>query len=112
MPELPTGTVTFLFTDIEGSTARWEQHPDEMRVAVARHDKILESAIDATAEAYSPAWVTAWPPRSPRPGAPWRQPWSLRGPGRGDVAGQLGDMCVRIGLHIGEGELVDNQYLS
>ena len=30
---LPTGTVTFLFTDIEGSTKLWEAHPDTMRVA-------------------------------------------------------------------------------
>jgi class 3 adenylate cyclase len=31
----PTGTVTFLFTDIEGRTHLWEQHPDAMRLAVA-----------------------------------------------------------------------------
>jgi Adenylate and Guanylate cyclase catalytic domain len=35
---LPTGTVTFLFTDIEGSTRLWEQHPEAMRLALARHD--------------------------------------------------------------------------
>jgi class 3 adenylate cyclase len=31
MPELPTGTVTFLFTDLEGSTRLWEEHPEAMR---------------------------------------------------------------------------------
>jgi class 3 adenylate cyclase len=36
--ELPTGTVTFLFTDIEGSTRLWEQHPEAMRRATAHHD--------------------------------------------------------------------------
>ena len=35
---LPTGTITFLFTDIEGSTRLWEQHPQAMRGALARHD--------------------------------------------------------------------------
>jgi class 3 adenylate cyclase len=45
MTGLPTGTVTFLFTDIEGSTARWEQHPDAMRVALARHESILKESI-------------------------------------------------------------------
>ena len=35
----PSGTVTFLFTDIEGSTRRWEAHPDAMRVALAAHDE-------------------------------------------------------------------------
>jgi predicted ATPase/class 3 adenylate cyclase/DNA-binding NarL/FixJ family response regulator len=43
--ERPSGTVTFLFTDVEGSTASWEQHPDEMSSALATHDAILRSAI-------------------------------------------------------------------
>lgn len=46
MPDLPTGTVTFLFTDIEGSTRLWEKHPTAMREALARHDAILRSAIE------------------------------------------------------------------
>src|SRR5438046_985908 len=37
---LPSGTVTFLFTDIEGSTRLWEQHPEAMRAALARHDAL------------------------------------------------------------------------
>src|SRR5437870_8244756 len=47
MPEAPTGTITFLFTDIEGSTRLWEQHPDAMRPALARHDALLRHAIAA-----------------------------------------------------------------
>jgi predicted ATPase/class 3 adenylate cyclase len=43
--ERPSGTVTFLFTDVEGSTASWEQHPDSMRSALVTHDAILRSAI-------------------------------------------------------------------
>ncbi len=43
MPKLPVGTITFLFTDIEGSTLRWERYPEEMRVALARHDEILRT---------------------------------------------------------------------
>ena len=38
MPYLPSGTVTFLFTDIEDSTRLWEVHPEAMRLALARHD--------------------------------------------------------------------------
>ena len=45
MGERPSGTVTFLFTDVEGSTASWERHPDSMRSALAIHDAILRSAI-------------------------------------------------------------------
>ena len=45
---LPTGTVTFLFTDIEGSTALWEQNPDAMQAALARHDSLLRLAIESS----------------------------------------------------------------
>ena len=51
MPASPTGTVTFLFTDIEGSTALWEQHPEAMQIALERHHAILREAIAAQAEA-------------------------------------------------------------
>lgn len=45
MTQLPNGTVTFLFTDIEGSTQLWEQHPEAMKGALAQHDLILKEAI-------------------------------------------------------------------
>ena len=43
----PSGVVTFLFTDIEGSTRLWEQFPDQMEVALARHDEIVRAALEA-----------------------------------------------------------------
>jgi class 3 adenylate cyclase len=46
MAELPTGTVTFLFTDLESSTLLWEEHSDAMQEALARHDAILHAAIE------------------------------------------------------------------
>src|SRR5829696_9431695 len=45
MPDFPSGTVTFLFTDIEGSTALWEQDQAAMRLAVDRHLELLDAAI-------------------------------------------------------------------
>ena len=42
----PSGTVTFLFTDIEGSTRRWESDADGMRSALAEHDGVLRAAIE------------------------------------------------------------------
>ena len=42
---LPSGTVTFLFTDIEDSTKLWEEHPGAMKSALAEHDAILKHAI-------------------------------------------------------------------
>src|SRR5262245_44021904 len=47
MPELPRGTVTFLFTDIEGSTERWERDRVAMQSAVERHLALLRTAIEA-----------------------------------------------------------------
>ena len=44
---LPTGTVTFLFTDIEGSTELWEQEHTAMQDAVARHDGLLRQVVEA-----------------------------------------------------------------
>jgi predicted ATPase/class 3 adenylate cyclase len=43
----PSGVVTFLFTDVEGSTRRWEADADAMRAALAAHDEVLRSAIQA-----------------------------------------------------------------
>ncbi|MGI9641894.1 MAG: ATP-binding protein [Acidimicrobiia bacterium] len=45
MGALPTGTVTFLFTDIEGSTRLWDQHPEAMAVALERHDEIVRDVF-------------------------------------------------------------------
>lgn len=46
-PPPPSGVVTFLFTDIEGSTRLWEQHPDTMPRALEQHDELLRGAIEA-----------------------------------------------------------------
>ncbi|MBI1756988.1 MAG: hypothetical protein HYR64_07775 [Fimbriimonas ginsengisoli] len=45
---LPSGTVTFLFTDIEGSSARWEREPERMRRALADHNRILDQVAAST----------------------------------------------------------------
>ncbi len=47
MNHLPTGTATFLFTDIEGSTLLWEKHPNEMKSALAKHDSIIRAAVES-----------------------------------------------------------------
>ena len=43
----PSGVVTFLFTDVEGSTRRWETDADGMRVALAAHDEVLRHEIES-----------------------------------------------------------------
>jgi class 3 adenylate cyclase len=42
---LPTGTLTFLFTDIEGSSQLWEIHSESMQPAVIRHNKLLRATV-------------------------------------------------------------------
>ena len=44
--ELPAGTVTFLLTDIEGSTRLWETVPEAMEVALERHNRLVTSVIE------------------------------------------------------------------
>mgnify|MGYP001315119164 CR=1 FL=1 len=46
-PQLPHGTVTLLFSDIEGSTRLWEEDPSRMRGALGAHNEVLRSTIDA-----------------------------------------------------------------
>src|SRR5512136_3051229 len=67
LADLPTGTVTFLFTDIEGSTALAQQFPAELPALLARHHAILHQAIQArhgyvfqiTGDAFCAAFHTA-----------------------------------------------------
>jgi class 3 adenylate cyclase len=47
MSELPTGTVTLLLADVEGSTRLWETQPDEMAAAIARLDQAVSDALAA-----------------------------------------------------------------
>src|SRR5438067_850227 len=67
MTVLPSGTVTFLFTDIEGSTPLWEQYPQAMASALARHHAMVRAAIETHAghifniagDAFCAAFATA-----------------------------------------------------
>ena len=45
--DLPSGTVTFLFTEVEGSTRLWDESPDVMSHAMARHDELLRDAVES-----------------------------------------------------------------
>ena len=47
MADNPTGEVTFLFTDIEGSTLLWDQWPATMTDALAEHDQQIRSVVEA-----------------------------------------------------------------
>jgi predicted ATPase len=95
--------VTFLFTDVEGSTRRWEADADAMRIALAAHDEVLRKAIEGhggwlfkhTGDGVCAAFAS---PRSAVDAA---------------VAAQRAlELPVRIGLATGEAELRDGDYFG
>ena len=99
----PSGVVTFLFTDVEGSTRRWESDAEGMQLALAAHDEVLRGAIEGhggwlfkhTGDGVCAAFAS---PRSAVDAA---------------VAAQhtLG-LPVRMGLATGEAELRDGDYFG
>jgi class 3 adenylate cyclase len=67
----PSGTVTLLFTDIQGSTRLWEAEPEQMAAALRRHDEILRAAIEGTGgyvfKTVGDAFRRRWRPRGSMP---------------------------------------------
>ena len=99
----PSGVVTFLFTDVEGSTRRWEADAEGMRAALAAHDEVLRTAIEAhggwlfkhTGDGVCAAFAS---PRSAVDAA---------------VAAQRGlELPVRMGIATGEAELRGGDYFG
>ena len=95
---------TFLFTDLEGSTQLWEQHPDSMRAALRRHDAILVGSVEAAGgrvvkttgdglHAVFDAAADAVPAVLDGQRALLAEPW-----------GDLGPLRVRMALHSGEAD--------
>ena len=109
---VPTGTVTFLFSDIEGSTERWETHPDAMRAAVARHETLMREAISrhggyifkTLGDAFCCAFATA-------PNALHAAVDTQRAHGTEDFSAVNG-LRVRIGLHTGHADEHDADYFG
>jgi len=109
---LPSGTVTFLFTDIEGSTKLWEQYPEAMKSALAQHDAILREAIELNHGSYVKTTgdgVHAVFEKAVD---------AINATIRAQQVLQTSDVLktseisirVRMGIHTGEAELRDNDY--
>ncbi len=110
MADLPTGTVTFLFTDLEGSTRLWEEHPEAMQDALARHDAIVREAIEAhnghvvktTGDGAHAAFAIASDAVDAAIAAQLAlnaEAWDATGP-----------LLVRMGIHTGAAEIRDGDY--
>jgi predicted ATPase/class 3 adenylate cyclase/Flp pilus assembly protein TadD len=109
----PSGTVTFLFTDIEGSTRLWEEYPDLAGAAIIRHDTLLRTTIEyhkgyvfkTVGDAFCAAFTTAAAAVAAAVAAqralaatPWPAP--------------VGPIQVRMGLHTGMAEERDGDYFG
>jgi predicted ATPase/class 3 adenylate cyclase len=101
----PSGTVTFLFTDIEGSTRRWQDDAQSMRAMLVEHDAILRSVIDKhdghlfkhTGDGVAAAFASA----------------ADAVEAAVDAQQRLADVLpVRMGLHTGEAEMRDGDYFG
>jgi DNA-binding SARP family transcriptional activator len=131
----PSGTVTFLYTDIEGSSRLWEEHPEAMREALVRHDTLLRDAIEAhdgsvfktmgdqfcAAFATAPdALAAAMEAQRALPGVGAPLVGALPGVGAplvGDLPGAEGrpqgvPLRVRMALHTGTSEERDGDYFG
>jgi predicted ATPase/class 3 adenylate cyclase len=109
--EFPSGTLTFLFTDLERSTGLWEEHPEAMKRALARHDRILRDAVEghgghvvkttgdgvhAVFGSAHEALEACLDAQSALAGERWPE--------------STGPLRVRMGVHAGEAELRDRDY--
>ncbi len=111
-PEVASQTLTFLFTDLEGSTKLWEQHRGSMREALERHDTILRDAVESSngqvVKTTGDGLMAVFP--SPADGVSAcieaqqglaREAWDRTGPLR-----------VRMGLHAGEAARREGDYFG
>ncbi len=110
MDTLPSGTVSFLFSDLEGSTRLWESSSDVMPEALARHDDLLRTAVEqhhghvvkttgdgvhAVFASASDAVASALDAQRAVASEPWPTTAALK---------------VRMGIHTGEADLRDGDY--
>ncbi len=110
MTTLPSGMLTFLFTDIEGSTPRWERAPHEMTKALARHDTIIQDVVAShdgvafknTGDGFAAVFTSPDRATAAAVEAQIRL--------QNDEWEGLDRLKVRMGLHIGEGVATQGDY--
>ena len=112
MPALPTGTVTFQFTDIAGSTRRWDEQPNAMQHALARHDAILRDAIERHGghvfKTVGDAFCAAFGRATDAVAAAIAAQRALTA----EDWGRVGPLHVRMALHTGSADERDGDYFG
>jgi class 3 adenylate cyclase len=112
--ELPAGTVTFLLTDIEGSTRLWESVPEAMEVALERHNYLVTGVIEnhggvvVTSRGEGDSFFAAFPSAVSAVEAAGACQLGLRA--EDWPAGAV--LRVRMGLHTGEAHVQDGDYID
>jgi CHASE2 domain-containing sensor protein/class 3 adenylate cyclase len=109
---VPSGQITFLFTDVVGSTELWDRHPKQMAQAMRRHDALIEAVVDRTGgavvrprgEGDSRFCIFVDPVDAATAAVRIHadlnaEPWTTPDP-----------VVVRIGIHVGEAELREGDY--
>jgi predicted ATPase/class 3 adenylate cyclase len=108
----PTGTITFLFSDIEGSTRLWERYPEAMRGALRRHDEIVREAVSANNghvfKTIGDAFCVAFDVAADALAAAAQTQHALHE----EDWGETGTLKVRMALHVGAAEFRDNDYFG
>jgi LuxR family transcriptional regulator, maltose regulon positive regulatory protein len=109
---LPTGTATFLFTDIEGSTQLWEQHREAMQAALARHDSVLQQAIGSHGGVVFKTVGDSLHAAFGRASDALAAALSAQRALHHEDWGSTGSLRVRMALHTGAAELRDGDYFG
>lgn len=108
----PGGTVTFLFTDIEGSTRLWEERAEEMQVALALHDSVVRTAILRSSgvvfKTVGDAFYAAFSRAQDALDAAVSAQLALIG----QEWGEIGRLKVRMAVHTGDAEQRDGDYFG
>jgi predicted ATPase/class 3 adenylate cyclase len=113
MAALPTGTVTFLFTDIQGSSRLWEDYPAAMPAALAQHDSLLRGVVEAhggrVTKTTGDGLHAVFDQASAAVAAALAGQQAM---GEGPWPGLPQAPLVRMGLHTGEAQLREGDYFG
>ena len=110
--ELPSGTVTFVFTDLEGSTRLWEEHPVGMRDALTRHDAIVRGAVESHGGQVVRGAGDGGFSVFRAVGEALRAAVAAQTAMANETWGATGPLKVRIGIHTGEAQCRDGDYFG
>ncbi len=112
----PSGTVTFLFTDIEGSTRLWDEHPGAMEQALLRHDGILRAAIESEGgfvfKTIGDAFCAAFARADAALRAAARAQAALQAEDWSAFDSSFPELWARMGIHTGEASEREGDYFG